>query len=270
MGDDDDDDDDAAGWTVQQPSKGFTSSLLNFSRGVDDFHVPYMCTYVRTFFFFGRYGLLVVMEVDERSDRGAKGSQARTKAEAGLCAPAACCHQTTDQLGVYGWWHLRMSCDLFSPSRATGIRQNPSPRHICFCVVRRDRDGDAVISGLDFSSTSTQLTSLPLSFFFFFVSVYLAICLCRGERELQKGLKCHGSGSGRREGVEGGRERERERERSCLPCSLGDSALASLQFTCTGLPKAAASQATVPKLASHWMGGALLVPRAAQRRSIGL
>lgn len=51
MGDDDDDDDDAAGWTVQQPSKGFTSSLLNFSRGVDDFHVPYMCTYVRTFFF---------------------------------------------------------------------------------------------------------------------------------------------------------------------------------------------------------------------------
>lgn len=48
MGDDDDDDDDAAGWTVQQPSKGFTSSLLNFSRGVDDFHVPYMCTYVRT------------------------------------------------------------------------------------------------------------------------------------------------------------------------------------------------------------------------------
>lgn len=225
-------------------------------------------TYVRLF--FGRYGLLVVMEVDERSDRGAKGSQARTKAEAGLCVPAACCHQTTDQLGVYGWWHLRMSCDLFSPSRATGIRQNPSPRHICFCVVRRDRDGDAVISGLDFSSTSTQLTSLPLSFFFFFVSVYLAICLCRGERELQKGLKCHGSGSGRREGVEGGRERERERERSCLPCSLGDSALASLQFTCTGLPKAAASQATVPKLASHWMGGALLAPRAAQRRSIGL
>lgn len=226
-------------------------------------------TYVRLF--FGRYGLLVVMEVDERSDRGAKGSQARTKAEAGLCAPAACCHQTTDQLGVYGWWHLRMSCDLFSPSRATGIRQNPSPRHICFCVVRRDRDGDAVISGLDFSSTSTQLTSLPLSFFFFFcicLSRYLSLSWRKGTTEGAKMSRLRIREE--REGVEGGRERERERERSCLPCSLGDSALASLQFTCTGLPKAAASQATVPKLASHWMGGALLAPRAAQRRSIGL
>lgn len=158
----------------------------------------------------------------------------------------------------------------FHPPGPPGFGRTLPQDTFVFCVVRRDRDGDAVISGLDFSSTSTQLTSLPLSFFFFFVSVYLAICLCRGERELQKGLKCHGSGSGRREGVEGGRERERERERSCLPCSLGDSALASLQFTCTGLPKAAASQATVPKLASHWMGGALLAPRAAQRRSIGL
>lgn len=119
-------------------------------------------------------GLLVVMEADERSDRGAKGSQARTKAETWLCVPAACCHQTTDQLGVFGWWHLRMSCDLFSPSRATGIRQNPSPRHICFCVVRRDRDGDAVISGLDFSSTSTQLISLP-PFFLFFLYLFISL-----------------------------------------------------------------------------------------------
>lgn len=49
---------------------------------------------------------------------------------------------------------------------------------------------------------------------------------------------------------------EEEREISCLPCSLGDSSLAPVQFTSTGLPKAAASQATVPVLAPHWMGGA--------------
>ena len=78
------------------------------------------------------------------------------------------------------------------------------------------------------------------------------------------------------------RERERERrrgkeeseteietQRTCLPCSLGDSALASLQFTCTGLPNAA-SQAIVPKLDSHWVGGAPLAPQAAQQRFIGL
>lgn len=51
--------------------------------------------------------------------------------------------------------------------------------------------------------------------------------------------------------------------------SLGDSALASLQFTCSGLPKAAASQAIVPKLNSHWMGGAPLAPRASQQYFIG-
>lgn len=61
-----------------------------------------------------------------------------------------------------------------------------------------------------------------------------------------------------------GGEGEIEKQRTCLPCSLGDSALASLQFTCTGLPKAAASLATAPKLGSHWMGGAPLAPQAAQ------
>lgn len=65
-------------------------------------------------------------------------------------------------------------------------------------------------------------------------------------------------------------EREMENESSCLPCSLGDSALASLQFTCTGLPKADASQAIVPKLDSHWMGGAPLARQAAQQYFIGL
>lgn len=65
------------------------------------------------------------------------------------------------------------------------------------------------------------------------------------------------------------KEREMRREGSCLPCSLGDSALASLQFTCSGLPKAAASQAIVPKLNSHWMGGAPLAPRASQQYFIG-
>lgn len=65
------------------------------------------------------------------------------------------------------------------------------------------------------------------------------------------------------------RKTEGEKERSCLPCSLGDSALASLQFTCTGLPKAAASQAVVPRLDSHWMGGAPPAPRATQQYFIG-
>ena len=105
-----------------------------------------------------------------------------------------------------------MSCDLFSPSRATGIWRNPSPRHICFCVVRRDRDGDAVISGLDFSSTSTQLISLPL-FFFICLSRYLSLSWRKGTTEGAKmsWLRIR-ERDGRREGVQGGRERERGRE----------------------------------------------------------
>lgn len=108
----------------------------------------------------------------------------------------------------------------FHPPGPPGFGRTLPQDTFVFCVVRRDRDGDAVISGLDFSSTSTQLTSLPLSFFFFFVSVYLAICLCRGERELQKGLKCHGSGSGRRERESRAVEKERERGREVVYLAL--------------------------------------------------
>lgn len=68
----------------------------------------------------------------------------------------------------------------------------PFPRHICFCVVTRDRDGDAVISGPDFSSTSPQLVSLP----FLSLSVYLSICLS-WRKAAPGGAKCHGSGSER-------------------------------------------------------------------------
>ncbi len=83
--------------------------------------------------------------------------------------------------------------------------------------------------------------------------------------------KCHGSRSEREKEETDIETRERGgRERSCLPCSLGDSVLASLQFACTGLPKAAASQAIRLKLGSHWMGGAPLVPHAAQQCFIGL
>ncbi|CAJ1084550.1 Hypothetical predicted protein [Xyrichtys novacula] len=42
------------------------------------------------------------------------------------------------------------------------------------------------------------------------------------------------------------------------------------RFSCTGLPKAAASEAIVPKLASHWLGGAPQAPQAAQQLFIGL
>lgn len=101
--------------------------------------------------------------------------------------------------------------------------------------------------------------SLCLSLFsiYLLISFNLSLSRRKGGGQ-QKGLNV--MALEQREKGGGGRERdrknERKRERSCLPCSLGDSALASLQLTCTGLPKAAASQATVPKLASHWMGGA--------------
>lgn len=47
---------------------------------------------------------------------------------------------------------------------------------------------------------------------------------------------------------------EEEREISCLPCPLGDSSLAPVQFTSTGLPKAAASQASRAKAHSSLDG----------------
>lgn len=115
----------------------------------------------------------------------------------------------------------------------------PFPWLICVCVVRRDGGSDAVVSGLDRSSAGTQPGSL-------YFSLPLSVCLplfgWRGQDKLNVGSRS---------------ERKTDRGRSLL-CSIGDSALASLQFTCTGLPKAAASQATLRELDSDWMGGAPL------------
>lgn len=114
--------------------------------------------------------------------------------------------------------------------------------------------------------TSLQpVHSLYLSPFSLYLFISLSVSL--GERQHQEGLNV--MAQDQRERKEGVRNWDGGRERSCLPCSLGDSALASLHLTCTGLPKAAASQAIVPKLGSHWMGGAPPAPLAAQQRFIG-
>lgn len=89
-----------------------------------------------------------------------------------------------------------------------------------------------LLLGLDLSSCSFYLSpSLSIR-----LLIYPSISPSPGERDKQGDLNSRGSGSE----SEGWRERARgteteERERSCLPCSLSDSALASLQFTCTGL-----------------------------------
>ena len=116
---------------------------------------------------------------------------------------SSCLQQSDNRSARCLWLVALLSCDLFSPSRATGIWHNPFPRHICFCVVRRDRDGDAVISGLDFTLTSTQLVSLPLS---------LSIYLPPREKEQWKGLSVMAQDQREREG-----ERERKQKRRKKP-----------------------------------------------------
>lgn len=81
------------------------------------------------------------------------------------------------------WLVALSSCDLvfvcfFYPPGPLGFG-NPFPGHICFCVVRRDRDDDAVVSGPDFSLTGTRIVSL---------SVYPPGVLTRGERDRKKEL----------------------------------------------------------------------------------
>lgn len=61
----------------------------------------------------------------------------------------------------------------------------------------------------------------------------------------EKLSKCHGREPGKQ--LEWGRERER----NCLPCSLGDCALAGVQFTCARLPNAAASERWLAELCSY-------------------
>ncbi|MEQ2269511.1 hypothetical protein XENORESO_005544 [Xenotaenia resolanae] len=93
----------------------------------------------------------------------------------------------------------------------------PFPRHICSCVVRRDRDGDAVASGLDFSATSLYLSpSLSVC-----LSVRLSVCLCVSSRKGGQGglnvMSCHQKQKekrkreGERGGI-GGEETQRDAE----------------------------------------------------------
>lgn len=81
------------------------------------------------------------------------------------------------------WLVTLLSCDLFCFFTLKGYWDlaKPFPGHICFCVVRRDRDDDAVIYGLDFSLISAQLVSLH-----FCPSVYPSPVL--GERDRRKEL----------------------------------------------------------------------------------
>lgn len=102
--------------------------------------------------------------------------------------------------------------------------------------------------------------------------LYLSVC----GREAEEVAKCHGMGSERgnyrKDGERNGSKAEGrvcEADRTCLPCSIGDTALAFLQFTCTGLPKATASQAIEPVQRSDWTGGGPLAQPAAQQHFIG-
>lgn len=74
-----------------------------------------------------------------------------------------------------------MICFVFFTLKGYWDLAKPFPGHICFCVVRRDRDDDAVIYGLDFSLISAQLVSLH-----FCPSVYPSPVL--GERDRRKEL----------------------------------------------------------------------------------
>lgn len=87
----------------------------------------------------------------------------------------------------------------------------PFPRHICFCVVRRDRDGDAVIFGLDFSSTSTQLASIPFSLLLY---LFIYLSLCHGERKQWTGLNVMAQDQRHR------KERETKRKREVVYLAL--------------------------------------------------
>lgn len=106
-----------------------------------------------------------------------KGKSKHPQGEADMYEGRGCWRSSCVLLSDNSLWLVALlSCDLFSPSRATGIWQNPSQDTFCSCVVRRDKDGDAVISGLDFSLGSTQLVSLFLSLF-----ICPSICLSPGE-----------------------------------------------------------------------------------------
>lgn len=131
-----------------------------------------------------------------------------------------------------------MSCGLFFGLWAQRDFAKPFPRHISLCVVRRDWDGDAVISRPSF------LLSLALSLR---LSEFISLSLVLRKR-VTEGAKCHGTGSGRGE-REIGRGRK---ETEVVYLAVFATLLPWLRSS--SLPKAAASQATLPNPGAHWTG----------------
>lgn len=98
------------------------------------------------------------------------------------------------------WWAPLLSCGLFFGLWAQRDFAKPFPRHVSLCVVRRDWDGDAVISRPSF------LLSLVLSLH---LSEFISLSLVLRKR-VTEGAKCHGTESERGEREMGRGRKETE------------------------------------------------------------
>lgn len=141
------------------------SSWLTLAKTVIIFSCLHVCTslYVSVCELLTA-GLLVVVR-SGRSRSLACGSEIDAY-KAGDRLGSSCTLPSDDTSARCLWLVALLSCDLFSPSGAAGILQKPFPRDISLCVVRRDGDGDAALSGPDSSSASRRLLFvLSLSLF---------------------------------------------------------------------------------------------------------